>query len=32
VGALSTADATNPYVGWTYGIFKDNRAQALWFE
>lgn len=32
VGALSTADATNPYAGWTYGIFEDNRAQPLWFE
>jgi len=31
IGALSTS-VTNPYAGWTYGIFEDNRAQALWFE
>jgi hypothetical protein len=30
-GVLSQA-ITNPFAGWTYGIFEGNRAQALWFE
>ena len=31
LGALSTSE-TNPYAGWTFGIFADNRSQPLWFE
>jgi hypothetical protein len=30
-GALSQS-ATNPFAGWTYGIFDGNRGQALYFE
>ena len=30
-GAVSQA-VTNPFAGWTYGIFDDNRAQPLYFE
>ena len=30
-GAVSQA-ITNPFAGWTYGIFDGNRAQALYFE
>ena len=31
IGAVSQA-VTNPFAGWTYGIFDGNRAQALYFE
>ena len=31
LGAITTA-ATNPFAGWTYGIFDGNRGQALYFE
>ena len=31
VGGLTTS-GSNWASGWTYGIFEDNRAQALWFE
>lgn len=31
IGALSES-ATNPFAGWTFGIFDGNRNQALWFE
>ncbi len=31
IGALSQS-ADNPFAGWTFGIFEDNRAQPLWFE
>jgi hypothetical protein len=31
IGALSES-ADNPFAGWTFGIFDDNRSQALWFE
>ena len=31
IGALSES-ADNPFAGWTFGIFEDNRSQALWFE
>ena len=31
VGGLSTS-GSNWASGWTYGLFEDNRAQALWFE
>lgn len=31
VGALSQS-AENPFAGWTFGIFEDNRAQPLWIE
>jgi hypothetical protein len=30
-GAVSQA-VTNPFAGWTYGIFDGNRAQPLYFE
>lgn len=30
-GAVSQS-ATNPFAGWTYGIFDGNRGQALYFE
>jgi len=30
-GAVSQA-ITNPFAGWTYGIFDGNRGQALYFE
>lgn len=31
IGALSQS-ATNPFLGWTFGIFDGSRTQALWFE
>ncbi len=31
IGALSQS-ADNPFAGWTFGLFEDNRAQPLWFE
>jgi hypothetical protein len=31
IGALSESD-TNPFAGWTFGIFDGSRNQPLWFE
>ncbi|MFU8815438.1 MAG: hypothetical protein ACNA7W_08825 [Pseudomonadales bacterium] len=31
IGALSQSE-NNPFAGWTFGIFEDNRSQPLWFE
>lgn len=31
IGAMSLATG-NPFAGWAYGIFEDNRVQPLWFE
>ena len=32
IGAVLVDTQTDPFAGWTYGIFEDNRGQALWFE
>jgi hypothetical protein len=31
IGGLSQS-VTNPFLGWTFGIFDGNRTQPLWFE
>lgn len=31
IGALSQSE-TNPFEGWTFGIFDGNRSEPLWFE
>lgn len=31
IGALSLG-STNPFAGWTFGIFDGSRNQPLWFE
>lgn len=31
IGGLSQT-VTNPFEGWTFGIFDPNRSQPLWFE
>jgi hypothetical protein len=31
IGALSESES-DPFAGWTFGIFEDRRSQPLWFE
>lgn len=31
IGAMSLS-SENPFAGWTFGIFDDNRSAPLWFE